>query len=338
MAKEKMKFTILLLSICLTLLLISPFAPYSIAETRFLSMSTATSGGTVYPVGVIIADYWTKKLPEFGYKDIKIRAQVSAGSNANCEMLRKGEVELSTMNGLVTPACYAGKKYKAMEGKPIKDFRVLFGLWPDFFTVVVRKDANIKSVNDFRGKRMAVGRARGGTESMSRSFLEAFGIDYRTRKDLKPEYIGFTQAAQAMQNGMLDIAFFNVGPPSGAIQSLIASASDFVEFFKWPSDEIDKIVKAVPEIYRTVLPANSYKNQPEAIPCPANGEFIVTRTSNIDNKLAYTMTKLVMENLKELQVSHSIFRFMGLENAAKGTVVPIHPGTIEYLKEKGAWK
>jgi TRAP transporter TAXI family solute receptor len=312
------------------------FVQASYAKT-FYSMSTATAGGLVYPCGVIIADLWTQKLPEYGVDDLNIRAQVSAGSNANCEMLRNGEVELSTMNGLVTPACYFGKRFKAMEGKPIEDFRVLFGLWPDFFTVVVRKDANIKSVNDFRGKRMAVGRARGGTESMARSFLAVFGIDYRTRDDLKPEYLGFTQAAEAMQNNMIDIAFFNVGPPAGAIQSLLAAAGDRVELFKWPSDEIDKIVAAVPEIYRAVLPANSYANQPEPIPCPANGEFIVTRTSVVDDHLAYILTKIVFENLDALRVSHSIFRFVNLENTVKGTVVPYHPGSIKYFKEKGAW-
>jgi TRAP transporter TAXI family solute receptor len=337
MMKRRTKSVCLALSVSLVLLLLTPFVTPSIAKKRFFSMSTATAGGTVYPVGVIIADYWTKTLPKYGITDLQIRAQTSAGSNANCEMLRNEEVEFSTMNGVVTPACHFGRKYKAMEGKPIKDYRVLFGLWPDLFTVVVRKDANIKSVKDFRGKRVAVGRARGGTESVLRSTLAVFNIDYRKRNDLKPSYIGFTQAAEALQNGMIDIAFFNVGPPAGAIQSVMAAAGDSVEFFKWPSDEVDKIVNAVPEIYRTALPANSYMHQPETIPCPANGEFIVCRTSKVDDKLAYTLTKIVFENLKDLEVSHSIFRFMSLQNTVKGTVVPYHPGSIKYFKEKGAW-
>ena len=47
------------------------------------------------------------------------------------------------------------------------------------------------------------------------------------------------------------------------------------------------------------------------------------------------MTKLLFENLPELEAAHAAAKQIKLDSALQGMPLPLHPGAERYYKEKG---
>ena len=70
------------------------------------------------------------------------------------------------------------------------------------------------------------------------------------------------------------------------------------------------------------------------MPTVAVVNFLVTH-EDVSEETAYQMTKLLFENLPELEASHKAAAQIKLENALTGMPIPLHPGAERYYKEKG---
>ncbi|MCK7481000.1 MAG: ABC transporter substrate-binding protein [Candidatus Moduliflexus flocculans] len=72
------------------------------------------------------------------------------------------------------------------------------GLFSDVFQVVALKASGIKSVADFKGKRIAVGPVGSGGEVDARETLAAYGLTY---KDMKVSFVEYTQGIEMLEDG-----------------------------------------------------------------------------------------------------------------------------------------
>ena len=55
----------------------------------------------------------------------------------------------------------------------------------------------------------------------------------------------------------------------------------------------------------------------------------------VDEELAYQMTKQLFENLPELIAAHNAAEGIDPKTAGKNLPVPLHPGAARYYEEKG---
>jgi TRAP transporter TAXI family solute receptor len=62
--------------------------------------------------------------------------------------------------------------------------------------------------------------------------------------------------------------------------------------------------------------------------------FLVTH-SEVDDELAYAMTKALWENVDQLVSAHAAAKGIKAEQAVAGMPVPLHPGAEKYYREKG---
>ena len=106
----------LIFLLVLTLLLVSGNA---FAVKRF-RIATAGTSGSLYPMGVLMAETINKHLPEF-----KVSAESSAGSIANVRNLSLGKVEWGIAQNDIAWFAYNG--LGPFEGKKISTLRSLFG-------------------------------------------------------------------------------------------------------------------------------------------------------------------------------------------------------------------
>ncbi len=70
------------------------------------------------------------------------------------------------------------------------DQRAVFSVHPEPFTVVARKEANIKAFTDFKGKRFNVGNPGSGTRASMEELLAAMGwklSDFSLASELKAD-------------------------------------------------------------------------------------------------------------------------------------------------------
>lgn len=294
---------------------------------RFMNIATATQAGTYYAMGNAFSVLLNKYID-----GTQFTAEATAGAAQNIEFLRKKEADLILSLNISTLPAYNGEE--EYEGKPYEELRhvVFVGDWVLHF--LARKDANINSLEDLRGKKVSVGAIGAGGEATARRVLAAAGIDYVERKDFRPSYIGIGETTELLRNGQIDAALYTGPPPaSSAIDSM--STGDIV-LVSYAEDEefVKKVGEMYPGLIGAVVPAGTYPNQGKDVYKIATASHLYTDT-DVSEEMVYKITKTIMENLEELYGLYSNFDNLTRETTQRGIVVPLHPGAKKYYEEAG---
>lgn len=290
-------------------------------DDKFLRIGTASLGGNYFPMGAAIGALIGQKVP--GYK---ATAQATGGSSFNMTALEKKELELAISQGTAVAAAVKAKKTPHV--RTIANYNAT----PQH--ILVRKSANINSIQDLKGKKLEMIAAGDGVEVSSKKVLAALGIKW---EEIKPEYSGNrVQAASRLKTGQVDAIIDGTGIGSAWLVDVIGDGSKF-KLITLTDDEITKIAKQNFEFSRVTIPAKSYKGQDAAITTVGNWTVIVTR-ADLSEKLVYDITKAVLENQKFLKERHAYFTDLKATNMQNAIIAPLHPGAAKYYKEKGIIK
>ncbi|HEY7865909.1 MAG TPA: TAXI family TRAP transporter solute-binding subunit, partial [Psychromonas sp.] len=76
---------------------------------------------------------------------------------------------------------------------------------------------------------------------------------------------------------------------------------------------------------------NSYEKV-NAFTAPAVWNVLVVN-KNLDTELAYKMTKIAFDHMKEINQVINVTKFTTLENMNRLKGVELHPGALKYLNE-----
>ena len=299
-----------------------------LAATNFVSIGTGSTGGTFYPVGVILANTFNEELQSEGYK---FTAQASGGSTENLEMIRNKEMKMAVCGSVPAANAYQGvDKY---EGKAIKNVRFVTALWPEAVQLMYRVDTDIKTLADFKGKKVAVGPAAGGGVFYLPIILKEYsGMSF---DDFDPQYLGYGDSVQALQNRLIDACYLAAGLPTSAVSQLYAGQVE-VGMVEFSDEELERILGAAPFFAKVVIPADMYPKQKKAIQTVGlKSSFICDE--DVDSDLIYKMLEsLYIKHIDEVQKQHGSLKFVTLEEAVKGlTGAPLHPGAVKFYREHG---
>jgi TRAP transporter TAXI family solute receptor len=289
-----------------------------------ITIATATTGGVYYPLGNAMAKLWTEK------SGVQAVAQTTSGGVANLNILKKKEAEIAFVeNGIVY---FAQNGTEMFQGKKIENLRGLTYLYPNVIQFVVKADSNINSIKDLKGKRFVPGSVGSSTEANSRIILNAYGLDYRDRKDLTVDYMGFSEAAEALKNGQIDGFAVSGGIPTASIMDVATSAN--IKIIPVDQEVITKIKKDYPFYNEFTIPKGTYKNQNEEIKTVSVANLLVIR-QDLPEDFVYNLTKTMYENLPELIATHKAIKDLKKEDALNGMIIPLHEGAKKYYKEIG---
>jgi len=296
-----------------------------------LIITTATTGGTYYPVGVAIGTLISIKLA--AKEKITATAINSAGSGENIQMLKNGEADFGILQALFGLQAYNGKGSYA--GKPEKDFRSVTMLWKNVEHFPILADyVKTGTIMDLKGleKKFSIGKRGSGTEGSGRTILEALGIN---PDSLDLEYLGYNPSAQAMMDKRVAAANIPAGTPVAAITQLFAQLGDKkVKVLDFTDEQLAIIQKEFPIWTREVIPAGTYPGQSKVINTIAQPNLLVAR-KDVPEEVVYLVTKTIYENLPFLNNIHKATKAMSLKDAVKGLPVPLHPGALKYYEEMG---
>ncbi len=320
----------------LILVLVTPGSALS-QKKRFFGIATGGIGGVYYPLGGALAQSLTNKI-----EDMIVTAQTGNASVANVNLIGRGEVESGIAQNNVALAAFRGDK-ESWKTPQVKNLRAIASLYPETVHMVALKKSGIKTMNDFKGKRIIVGDKGSGTDFDSRRMLEGVGLTYN---DIQPIYVYYAAAVQRMQDEQADVVFWTAGVPISSIIE-IATTKDVI-FISFPDAVIKKIQGKYPYYAKVTMPANSYPKQPQPVSTIAMMALWVTRTE-VNEKDIYDVTynlweqtPLIYRAKKEkasgaevLAKVHEQGKNVKLENALLGVTVPLHKGALKYYKEKG---
>jgi len=291
----------------------------AIASTQFMSISTGSTGGTYCPVGVqsgVSGDY-------------KFTAQASGGSSENLEMMRNKEVKMGIVGGAPTSNAYLG--VDAYEGKAIKNIRFVTALWPEAMQIVYRTGTGIESFKDFPGRKIAVGPAGGGGTVYFPVLLKQ--IADLSFDDFQPQFLGYDDSAQAMQNRLIDACFLGGGFPTSAVSQLYASQIS-VDMIEYSDEELAKVREVAPYFDRVVIERGTYPKQDRDLNLIAIKSTLVV-DQDVSEELIYQMLESIYtKDLEGIKQKHASLSTLSLDTALKGlSGAPLHPGAIKFYQD-----
>ncbi len=312
---------------CLVLVFVLGLAlaiePVHAAKRRFLSIASGWVTGAYYPFAGAVSRVAWKHLKA---QNIKVTAESSGASVANAKLIRTGDTDFALLQNDIGFYAYYGK---LMFDTPIKNLLGCMTLYPETIQIVARKDANIKSVGDLRGKRVSVGPLGSGTVENAKQILEAWGL---TVDDMKAQQLKAAQAADYMKDGRLD-AYFNTTAVGAAhiIDTCLLVPSVIVPI---SGPNVDKLMKKYSFYAHDTVPAGLYRRVDSPVKTIAVMAMMVAR-AELEEEIVYLIIKAIYEDLDQVKKAHAKFKVIELKKALMGMSVPLHPGAERYFKEVG---
>ncbi|PKH02874.1 C4-dicarboxylate ABC transporter substrate-binding protein [Psychromonas sp. MB-3u-54] len=316
----------------ITLLLASNISIASAAEERSYILSTASTGGTYYPVGVALATLSKIKLePKHNFS---LAAISSAGSSENVKLLNDDEAQFAILQGLYGAWAWQGEGPFKTTGPQTK-LRSISMLWQNVEHFIIRselaKTGTIEDLNQLSGKKFSIGKKNSGTEGSGRQIMSSLNIDPET---FNLAYLGYGGSANALQNGSIDGMNIPAGMPVSAVTRAFAVLGEDIKILDFSDKQLEQVNQKFDLWSKVVIPADTYPGQDKAVNTIAQPNFLAARADVSENDV-YLLTKTIYENLTFLNGIHQSTKAMAIEKAIAGLPLPLHPGAARYYKEVG---
>lgn len=313
--------------VALTVFSIAVLAGPAVAEKQFFVISTGGTGGTYYPLGGILAQALSQKYP-----DIVVTSQAGNASVANCNLIKDHQVESAFVQSNVAYAAYKGEAQ--FQGKAVTNLRGIASLYPETIQIVARADAGIRRLADIKGKRLIPGDRGSGTEVDTLNILAAIGLSYKDFANV--DWLGFSGAAQRLQDKQADVAFITAGWPTAAVTELAISTN--ITLVPIEESSIKKMVEMYPFYSEVVIPKGTYKGMQRDVPTITTmAQWVVDERVPADT--VYKLTKALWEGgAQKMAEAHAKGKDVTLKTALGGMAIPLHPGAMKYYRERNMVK
>jgi len=309
-------------------LLFTSFAiPSAQAAEKIITIGTAGVTGVYYPAGGAIC-----RLVNRGRKEHGIRCVVEStgGSINNLEGVHNGDLELGIVQSDLLYQAYTGTSIFRDVGAD-KKLRVLFSLHAEPFTVIARKEAKIKTLDDLKGKRVDIGAPGSGMRATMEELMKRKG--WTTKNFAAVIDLKSADQAKALCSGKIDAMVYAGGHPNGAIQQITAACP--VKLIDVTGPVIDKLIAEHPFYSYAVIPAGMYPGNPSDVHTFGVKAMLVA-SAELDDDIAYQIVRAVFDNLDNFKTLHPVFATLQARHMVQDSdVAPFHPGALRYFKEKG---
>jgi TRAP transporter TAXI family solute receptor len=201
------------------------------APPRQLTITSGGESGAYY----LFARRYSEILAR---SDVKLEVKASAGSYENLERLLKGEADVALVQGGI-PAVDPGEDGIALKSLGSVAYEPIW--------VFYRGVQTLDKLHQLAGKRLAVGAEGSGVRGTALQLLAANEIPTDS-KHLLP--LAGLNAAEALQQGKIDVAFIIAAPEAPVVQVLLRSPGVRVLSFS----QADAYTRRFPFLSKIVLP------------------------------------------------------------------------------------
>ena len=298
--------------------------------TEYITIGTGGVTGVYYPTGGSICRLVNKNKKEHG---VRCSVESTGGSVYNINTIKAGELEMGVAQSDVQYHAYNGTGKFEKTGK-VDELRAVFSVHGEPFTVVARKDANIKNFDDLKGKRVNIGNPGSGQRNTMDMILEKKGwskSDFKVASELKA-----SEMSKALCDNKIDAYVYVVGHPNGSIKEATTTCDANIVNVK--DATFDKIVADNDYYKYSTVKGGTYRGNPEDVTTFGVAATFVT-SSKVSEKTVYTVVKSVFENFEAFKKLHPAFAALKKEEMVKDALsAPLHRGALKYYKEVGLIK
>jgi TRAP transporter TAXI family solute receptor len=293
----------------------------ALAKTTFISVGTGGTGGIYYPYGGGVAEIWSKYV-----KGVKAVAEVTGASVENVKLAHKGETVVGEVMGDVAVAGFNGlSKFKGKK----HDILSMAIMYPNLLQIVALKSTGITDINQVKGRSISTGSPGSGTNFMAEAVLKA--LEHRTGQlQGQPALLHRKRQCPARQHHRCGHLVggtrhqLHPGPGHHPRDQMLA----------FTPEQTEKILAANKTYSSVELAGGVYRGIDQPVSTIGVWNVMICQAS-LDTEMVYKLAKALFEHNDYLQKIHPSAAYTTPENAVKYSPIPLHPGTIKYLEEKG---
>lgn len=300
----------------------------AVAMEKFITFATGGIGGTLHIIAVGNAKLFNECLKG----EARVNVQSTGGGTESTRLVGKGEAYLS--NCVDTPVVVEGYEGKGrFKGEQYPDLRVICSFPYGPTHVFTLLDSGIKSIQEFKGKRISLGAAGSTGAVLGERILKTYGFD--VKKDMTVSYHTVGAQASALRDGAIDAGFVFTPAPIGTLTEV--SLTKPIRLIPIDATELDKLLKEIPGSTKMVFPAGVYKGvDQEVIGIGTIMQFITNQ--KVSEEAIYKITKCLWETLDEFHKVHPLAKSFQKKTALQDLSIPLHKGAERYYREVGMMK
>lgn len=331
---QKYKFKFQLFCICITLYTVQ-FVNANAVYTEMFSIATGSSLGLYNVLGQYICDSMNSSFQEKDSDNnidistdsdaiYKCSTETTLGSFYNLNALKLNNIELGIAQYDLAEKLYTNSLLSNNFGM----LRTLLEFYLEGFTIIVKGDSNIYTLDDIEKKRLNLGITGTGIPVALDALLEAKGWR-KTDNFSEIIKVNVEDQIQSLCDSQIDIAFGFIGHPDKTLNSVCN-----IRVISIPHDIIDKITSKHPYYVKYDIPSNAYGNN-EVITTFGVKNALFATTTLSDNIAKYLVIH-VINNIDALQLLHSSFANLTPASLLpKNDTLPIHDGALLAFEELG---
>jgi hypothetical protein len=297
-----------------------------------VTIGTFERGGTFHRQGLAIATLASRTGMLDAFGDVRV-VETATASIGNAEKLDSGEVDFGFVAANLVGRATRGEApfRQQMELRTVAPANV----GPVFFVAAQR--SGLRSIDDMRGKRIAVGPPANAMRTNVRAILQALGW---SDDDYQPLYLEFAEGAKALVEGRADC---QVHPPiPNQVVSELAEAIDLRVLDYGPS-QLDRVLRALPLFRHTAMRAGAFRGLDDDTEQLGVFNLIATHARVAEDKVR-AVADLIARNAKELGRLTPLFESLPellapLRRAGASALeidgVRLHPGALAAYRDTG---
>jgi TRAP transporter TAXI family solute receptor len=278
-------------------------------QVHRLVMASGSQTGEYYAFSQAFAEVVARN-----HANIQIDVIETAGSENNMALLRDSKAHLALVQS-DTPV-----------EPPVRAVALLF---PEMFHLIARTDADIASVADLQGKRIALMPEGSGSYALFWPLSEHYSLtpDKVTTLPMQP-----SDAHDALLQGDVDALFRVITLGNPAVKELLLANS--VQLL--PIDQIDALRLSLPYLDARMIPKGTYDGgrpiPAEDLPVVAVNALLVAH-QDIDPEVVKELTRTLYEHRNELVNLYPKAAMIRLDTSGEDLGLPLHEGARDFYTQ-----
>jgi uncharacterized protein len=266
---------------------------------------------------------------------LQFRVAPYSGSSTYIPLVDKGQLAFGLSNSAEYVFAYSGTEL--FKGHPSKNLRTVMFTFPITSGLGVRKDSDMKTVADLKGKKVP------SVYSSGRIFAYLQGAEMAAGGLSPKDVIGvpapnFVVGVKAFMDGRTDAGYIPLNSGIGK-QAMAKIPGGWRYLTIGNSPDADKRADVALPTSRTVKikPGPKATGVVEDPTVLLNIDIALFTSANVSDDVIYKLVKAMYANKPELTKALAAFARFNPKMMSRSSPVPYHPGAIKAYKELGIW-
>ncbi|MFT5631730.1 MAG: TRAP transporter TAXI family solute receptor [Gammaproteobacteria bacterium] len=262
--------------------------------------------------------------------DLQMRPQELANTADYIPLINAGEIEFGIAN--VVQLTYAVNGTGMSEGRPNENLQMVATLMPFRNAYIVRKDSDIKTVADLKGKRVPVFADKALGDYVSKGYFANADVSLDEVEGVAVP--NFPRMWASFAEGSADVAIVVVG--AGNSREYDASFGIRYLSFDDSPEALERMRVLLPQTYMQEMPAGSVPGIEEATNVNVF-DYTFFAGKDVSEDMVYKAVKALWEKEADLLGGGPFWNGFAKESMGKDVGLTYHPGAIKFYKEMGVW-